>query len=486
MPAAWCAVRPGWRVISAGPLYGPALRRCLLLLIDGLRPDVAERELAAGHLPHLEALTASGTRTRAVTAFPSTTSVAYLPFLTGELPGRCNIPSIRWIDRTAYHGKWWRDRDAVRSYCGYQAGLLDRDIAPDVPTIFERIPGSAAVFSMITRGLGRDQDMKAGARKFWGAVSHFTEWHQPADDAVARGLLDAVNSPAPFVFAQFPAVDGYTHADRPDGPNVLRALVRVDVAIGAAVALLSTRKELDDTMVLVVSDHGGSRVHSHLDLAQWFRSRGAATMSHPVLWTRDPRAAVMVAGNGSAAVYVRPGHPRPTRIPFDALRLPETFGTPGDLMAELLEEDAVALLAADNGAGGIRVASRAGEADITSRHGVIEYEIRTGDPLTVGGPFTGTAEDWLARTIDGPFPDAAVSLLDQFSSPRSGDLIVAAAEGWDLRERWEYPEHHAGHGSLIAAHMLTPAWSNRALPSGPLRTVDLHGVILDWLGVVRG
>ena len=61
----------------------PAVKRVLLLLIDGLRADVAERELAAGHLPHLAALTAGGSRSRAATAFPSTTSVAYLPFLTG-------------------------------------------------------------------------------------------------------------------------------------------------------------------------------------------------------------------------------------------------------------------------------------------------------------------------------------------------------------------------------------------------------------------
>ena len=40
-----------------------------------------------------------GGRTRAITVFPSTTSVAYLPFLTGCTPGHCNIPSIRWLDR---------------------------------------------------------------------------------------------------------------------------------------------------------------------------------------------------------------------------------------------------------------------------------------------------------------------------------------------------------------------------------------------------
>ena len=108
--------------------------RCLLLLVDGLRPDVAEARLAAGELPHLAAMLRDGGRTRAITVFPSTTSVAYLPFLTGCTPGRCDIPSIRWLDRRAYGGRWWRERDALRSYCGYQAPRLDGDIAGDVRT----------------------------------------------------------------------------------------------------------------------------------------------------------------------------------------------------------------------------------------------------------------------------------------------------------------------------------------------------------------
>ena len=453
-----------------------------MLLVDGLRPDIAERELQAGHLPNLAQLTASGSRTRAVTVFPSTTSVAYLPFLTGELPGRCGVPSIRWLDRTAYGGRWWREREAVRSYCGYQAGHLDRDIDPVVRTIFQDVPESVAIFSMITRGLTPDRDLHAGARKFWGTISHFTEWHQPGDDAVARGLLAAVDGPSRFIFAQFPAVDGYTHAQGPEGPKVLEALRRVDATIGAVVSKLDARGELGDTLVMVVSDHGSSAVHSHLDLATWLRAQGVPTLAHPVLWTRNPGAAVMVAGNGAAGIYARPGIPRRHRLAFDQLRRPEAVGAPIDVVAGLVAESAVALVAAENDDGGLRVASRDGEADLARVGETISYRIRSGDPLRVGGSVTASDREWLASTIDGPFPDAPAALLDQFCSHRSGDLVVAASEGWDFRDAWEYPKHRAGHGSLIAPHMLTPAWSNCELPHGALRTVDLHGIMLEWLG----
>jgi predicted AlkP superfamily pyrophosphatase or phosphodiesterase len=83
----------------------------VLLLVDGLRPDVAESALARGELPALAAMVREGGMARGVTVFPSTTSVAYLPFLTGCTPGSCNVPSIRWLERQRYSGRWWRERE---------------------------------------------------------------------------------------------------------------------------------------------------------------------------------------------------------------------------------------------------------------------------------------------------------------------------------------------------------------------------------------
>ena len=101
----------------------------------------------------------------------------------------------------------------------------------------------------------------------------------------------------------------------------------------------------------------------------------------------------------------------------------------------------------------------------------------------VGGPRSGTHREWLEATWDGPFPDAAFHLMDQFRSRRSGDLLVVAREGYDFRARFEIPEHRAGHGSLIRAHMQTPVWSSQPIPATPLRTVDLFPAMLGWLGI---
>ena len=458
------------------------MRRCFLLLVDGLRPDVAEARLAAGDLPNLEEMVRGGGRAQAITGFPSTTSVAYLPFLTGCAPGRCDIPSIRWLDRARYGGRWWRDRTAVRSYCGPQARLLDDDIAPDVRTVFELVPESVGIFTPVARGLTKARDPSRLERQLWGSVAHFALCHQPSDDAASRHLLRAADASWRFVFAQFPAVDGYTHQTDPDSPRVHGALAKVDATVGRLRERLRHRGELDESLILLVSDHGATTVHTHLDLADWFRAQGVPTLSHPVIWERHPRAAVMVAGNGSAMIYARPGKPRLRRWPIERLRRPETFGGQGDLLNVLLDEAAVALIAGETEAGGIWVASAGGAARLWSDGERVSYQPLTGDPLQVGGAWTASSREWLDATWDGAFPDAPFHLMDQFRSRRTGDLLVIAREGYDFRKRFEVPEHKAGHGSLIRAHMQTPVWSSHPVPQMPLRTVDLFPAMLTWLG----
>jgi hypothetical protein len=191
----------------------------------------------------------------------------------------------------------------------------------------------------------------------------------------------------------------------------------------------------------------------------------------------------MVAGNGSAMVYARPGEPRADRWPLDRLRRPEAFGSGIDLVDALLREPAVGLVAAETGDGGVWVSDAAGAAVVRRRAEGISYAPLTGDPLGCGGARSGSPREWLEATWDAAYPDAAYHLLDQFRADRSGDLLVVAREGYDFRRRFEVPEHRAGHGSLARSHMQTPVWSSEPLPAEPVRTVDLFPAMLDWLGV---
>ena len=90
----------------------------------------------------------------------------------------------------------------------------------------------------------------------------------------------------------------------------------------------------------------------------------------------------------------------------------------------------------------------------------------------------------LARTRETNVPDGPRQLLQLFQTFRAGDLVLAAASGYDFRGPWEIPQHRAGHGSLIPEHMGVPIAASMALPEAPIRTVDLMPTILERLNVV--
>ena len=72
-------------------------RRVVILGLDGLDPELAERWMKEGHLPNLTALASSGTFTRLATTYPAISPVAWSSFMTGVDPARHNI--FDFLDR---------------------------------------------------------------------------------------------------------------------------------------------------------------------------------------------------------------------------------------------------------------------------------------------------------------------------------------------------------------------------------------------------
>src|SRR5260370_29782645 len=118
----------------------PNRKKVAFVLIDGARHDVLRVLLDRGDLPNLARwVLEPGGMTVGTTVFPSTTGVAYIPFLFGRYPGPAQVPGIRWLDRAAAAGGLRSQLRASRSYCGAQAGWIDRDIACG-PSMFEPGP----------------------------------------------------------------------------------------------------------------------------------------------------------------------------------------------------------------------------------------------------------------------------------------------------------------------------------------------------------
>jgi hypothetical protein len=448
----------------------------VLVLIDGARADVLRELLARGELPNLARwVIEPGGLTTGTTVFPSTTGVAYIPFIFGRYPGSLNVPGIRWLDRgeAAASRGWGAQWRAARSYCGVQGGWLDRDISP-APSIFDLVPESIAICNPLTRGLRRGANRLPGLRMALGAAAHYFGTYPVLDRAVARAWVAAADEPWRFLFVVFPGIDGIAHLAEPLHPAVLESYRLVDRALGEFIGRVRNRGELP--ALFVVSDHGMTIMREHRDVAVLLEQAGLRTLRHPAhVWRRRAQVATMVSGNASVQLYVEPRSGRDRPLTESEI--------PGELVERLLALPAVRLAACRSDDGGVIVRSGDARARLTEESGLVRYAPEDGDPLGLGGYLELDDRDLLALTRETELPDAPRQLLQLFESPRAGDLVLAAEPGADFRGPWEIPEHQSGHGSLIAEHMEVPIAASVALPDVPIRTVDLMPSILEHLGV---
>jgi hypothetical protein len=82
-----------------------------------------------------------------------------------------------------------------------------------------------------------------------------------------------------------------------------------------------------------------------------------------------------------------------------------------------------------------------------------------------------------------PYADALVQLSALVPSPRAGDIVLSAANGWDLRARFEPTPHVSTHGALLNNQMLVPLLIDGPVARMPQRTTDVVPSVLDLLGV---
>jgi hypothetical protein len=451
-----------------------ASRRVVFVLIDGVRHDVVQHLLARGDLPELaRRVLEPGGMTVGTTVYPSTTGVAYIPFLYGCFPGTAGVPGIRWLDRGEAAGGVAAQWRAARSYCGVQAGWLNRDLACG-PSIFELVPESYAICTPLTNGLRPRAHLIPGQRAVLGALAHYAGTYPSLDRAVAQAWIDTAARDWRFLFVVFPGPDGLAHLYDPWHPRVLAALREIDRALGAFAR--RARRDGDDPVLIVAADHGASVMRHHEDIALRLEEWGVPTLRHPMhVWRRGARAAVMVSGNAGVQLYFEPRAGRARPLIDHEL--------PRDVVERLLALPAVRLAASRDGDGGVVVRAADARARLRDDGGSVIYEPLAGDPLGLGGPLRLDDREMLARSRGTDVPDAPRQLLQLFRSDRAGDLALGASLGSDFRGPWEIPEHKAGHGSLIADHAEVPILASVPLPDAPLRTADLMPAILELLGV---
>ena len=452
--------------------------RCIFFLVDGAREDVMREMTEAGELPALRRYVLDrGDYRKAVTSFPSTTGPAHVPFLTGCTPGSCNLPGIRWFDRSQPNGLT-HFRQA-RSYVGPGGLYIDQDLKDDIHTIFEYFERPAGVFSFVNKGLGIFENRTLLTRGWYWLYAHYSGQWQAVDDAAWRYIDRAVDQGADFLSVVFPAVDEYSHYTDPFSDATLNAYRKFDRGLGRLAERLQRQDRLDGTLFVISSDHGLTSTHTHFELWSFLDELGFNTLYYPRILRNGCDAATMVSGNGMAHIYLKKGDSWEERPSYEEIR---TLGETDPIEA-LLGQEAIDLVAAVQD-DSVIVCGRRGISEIKETPDGIAYRVIEGkDPFGYGGiPAEASDEQLLSATFDTDYPDAPYQLLRVLGSPRSGDLIVSARKGYDLRYRYEHPEHKSTHGSLHRDHMHVPLMMNTEIAADHVRTVDLFPAMLNLTG----
>lgn len=452
----------------------------IVIVADGARPDTLSDAMRRGIVPALRALRDEGSMRTITSVFPSVTGPAYAPFVMGRYPGPIGLPGLRWYDRER---KTCRLPGNSRSYVGPEMRMVDSDIDPDAPTMFELVPSSVAALNVIGRGLSAEGRIGRGLRFVLStARTHFSGkvrgW-LAIDRAIAGEVAQLIRSKTPdFVFAALTGIDKASHSEGHSGAYVDRALTIVDDLVAEIRRDAEGRGTWSDTHLWIVSDHGHSPVMQHDDLAGLIRRMGFRTIAHPFVYSARGEVAVMVSGNAMAHIYLDLA--RRTR-PW----LGDLGGRWSVIRDALLARDSVDLMILPVSVGECEIhGSRGrGRARLEWSGGRISYEPVTGDPIGVGLQRDLRDDDAYELTLGSDYPDALVQIARLSDSPRSGEIILSASRDWDFRAKYEPIPHTSSHGALHREHMLVPLLTNHPVASRPRRTVDVMPSALKALGV---
>lgn len=435
-------------------------------------------ELAAGRLPNIARhLTERGSNLSAVTSFPSTTGPAYFPFLTGCFPGTCNVPGIRWFDKSLFDSS--RSFDRYRSYVGLESFCMARDMWPHIRTIFELVPASSSIFNPIARGAAGRRNVTRVSRIWHWYYAHLTDHWAFTDEAALAKLKGEIKRKPSFIFCVMPGIDELSHLAHPRHEKTIERYHWLDSAIGSVVGELIANGMWERTALFLVSDHGLSATHTHFCVNTFLGDRGLPAFYYPLIFKKRGRlAANMVSGNGMTHLYFKNSDGWSRHTVVEELRHHSR-----SLLDELVAEEAVDIVACRNSEGGADVFSKRGMAKIRLDGAALHYEIKGSDPFGYPAlPSDLDPEQCLLRTNDTDYPDAPFQIAHLLTSPRAGDVVVSATPGFDLRLKYEHPEHRGSHGSLHEMHMRVPLLSNVSFKPRPLRTADVFPTIMQLLG----
>lgn len=231
-----------WIATALAEAEPPAVSRVVIVGLDG----VSATGIVAAETPHMDRLMREGASTHAMRAVMPTASLPnWASFLMGAGPEQHGVTDNAWLP----------DRHALSPGVVGPGGSL--------PTIFSLIRHHRP-------------DLKTAAYLDWEPISRFLEpcgvdvlfvprtdkstsenRLRRAEETMSRLIEGLRNDEARFAFIQLDSPDHFGHKFRWESPEYLESIAHIDGEVGKLLAALDDTGLAGETLLLVVSDHGG-------------------------------------------------------------------------------------------------------------------------------------------------------------------------------------------------------------------------------------
>lgn len=254
--------------------------RLLIIGLDAGTFDILDPLVAEGLLPHVGAILRRGARAELLSTFPPTTSPAWPSLVTGLGPGRLGFFGL--LNRkpgAQYDFTVARNTFDARSLWAHAGRAGVTAVACGVPATFPPAltPNATVVTGMLTPN-GQPRTAPPDIEPELEAAGLVIDWEElrglegsialPDDEGrLALHMLD--RQPWRVFVTVFRASDGIFHTHPAEAAAHREMFRRIDARIGD----MTSRLDVDDT-VMLVSDHGMTRVHEFLHVNALFWREG--------------------------------------------------------------------------------------------------------------------------------------------------------------------------------------------------------------------
>lgn len=401
------------------------------LFVDGLSKELFDQAMKKGDLKNIRALSQNGSISTGTSSFPAVPGISSAPVVTGCSLGACNIPGLRWFDRTVAEEKVIT-LNRFRDYSGWGNYAMDHDLSDDVQTIFEYSRQAVNIFGPLNRGCGLIRD------------PGFLRWHslykraqeegdfELLTEAGSRWFKTALEKNPDFIFYYYPNLS-FALERGANQDEIFQILIELDNLTGWMQKELSEQSGDKGFAMFVIGGYGFTKREKRFDLIEFLEQR-MNTFRYPGrarAWV-ESKSVPMISGSSMCHIYLK--GESGWRQNCHAEEIERT-----GLMADILKNDGIESVAARG------------------------------------------SEEIIFLSKNSKKQPAPSQLKQIFGSPRCGDLVVIADSNCDLRSEEDSTSNYLT-GSLDDKHLTVPIVANHKLPE-TMTTQEIFSMNMDFLGI---